>query len=34
LVDANGTVYGTASQGGLANGCGQFGCGTVWKITQ
>jgi uncharacterized repeat protein (TIGR03803 family) len=34
LVDADGTVYGTASQGGLDDGCGSPGCGTVWKITQ
>ncbi len=34
LVDANGNVYGTASQGGLSGACGGPGCGTVWKITQ
>jgi hypothetical protein len=29
ILDANGTVYGTASEGGL--GC-EHGCGVVWKI--
>jgi len=34
LLDANGNVYWTASQGGLSDGCGSPGCGTAWKITQ
>jgi uncharacterized repeat protein (TIGR03803 family) len=32
-LDAQGNLYGTASQGGvLAQGCGYWGCGSVWKI--
>ncbi len=31
ILDANGNLYGTASEGGIGN-C-YFGCGTVWEIT-
>lgn len=31
IRDPNGTLYGTASQGG--RGCQGTGCGTVWKLT-
>jgi len=30
-IDANGKLYGTASQGGT--GCAPYGCGVVWEIT-
>jgi len=33
LIDSNGNLFGTASQGGLAGGCEQRGCGVVWEIT-
>jgi uncharacterized repeat protein (TIGR03803 family) len=33
LINVNGTLYGTTKQGG-GNGCGGFGCGTVFSITQ
>ncbi len=33
-LDAQGNLYGTASQGGRqAHGCGFWGCGCVWKLT-
>jgi uncharacterized repeat protein (TIGR03803 family) len=32
LVDVNGTLYGTTSEGG-GLGCGHHGCGTVFAIT-
>lgn len=33
-LDADGNLYGTASQGGiLSHGCGYWGCGSVWEIT-
>jgi uncharacterized repeat protein (TIGR03803 family) len=32
LIDVNGTIYGTTTQGG-GTGCGGFGCGTVFSIT-
>jgi len=31
VIDANGNLYGTASEGGT--GCSGNGCGVVWKIT-
>jgi uncharacterized repeat protein (TIGR03803 family) len=31
--DASGNLYGTASLGGLNNGCQGLGCGVVWEIT-
>lgn len=34
LLDANGNLFGTTSQGGLVNkACGSSGCGTVFKVT-
>ena len=33
VMDANGNLYGTASQGGSGTACGTAGCGTVWEIT-
>jgi uncharacterized repeat protein (TIGR03803 family) len=32
LVDVNGTLYGTTSQGG-DDGCGDYGCGTVYSLS-
>ena len=33
VFDANGNLYGTASQGGNLSDCGGSGCGVVWKVT-
>ncbi len=33
LIDVNGTLYGTTSQGGDGSACSSEGCGTVFKIT-
>ncbi len=32
-LDATGNLYGTTMEGGGAAGCGQAGCGVVWKLT-
>jgi len=32
VLDSNGNLYGTASAGGIAGGCGGYGCGVVWEI--
>jgi uncharacterized repeat protein (TIGR03803 family) len=33
-LDAQGNLYGTTSQGGMhSQGCGFWGCGSVWEIT-
>jgi uncharacterized repeat protein (TIGR03803 family) len=33
ILDNNGNIFGTASQGGSTGECEQFGCGVVWEIT-
>jgi hypothetical protein len=33
LINVNGTLYGTTSQGGGTGRYDNFGCGTVFKIT-
>lgn len=33
ILDSRGNLYGTASAGGLANGCNGYGCGVVFEIT-
>jgi uncharacterized repeat protein (TIGR03803 family) len=33
VLDTAGNLYGTASAGGVAGGCGGNGCGVVWEIT-
>lgn len=33
LLDSAGNLYGTATQGGLAGGCGGMGCGIVFKLS-
>jgi uncharacterized repeat protein (TIGR03803 family) len=32
LLDSSGNLYGTATTGGLS-GCGNFGCGTIYKLS-
>jgi uncharacterized repeat protein (TIGR03803 family) len=33
-MDSHGALYGTASAGGVSNGCTGTGCGTVFKLTR
>jgi len=33
-MDRAGNLYGTAAEGGLTDGCGGVGCGTVFRMTQ
>lgn len=33
VADAAGNMYGTTIEGGIANGCVGYGCGTVYRIT-
>jgi hypothetical protein len=32
ILDSAGNIYGTAPYGGLSAGCGDMGCGVVFKI--
>jgi uncharacterized repeat protein (TIGR03803 family) len=33
IMDSEGSFYGTTIYGGVAHGCGLYGCGTVFKVT-
>jgi uncharacterized repeat protein (TIGR03803 family) len=33
VLDAQGNLYGTTEAGGLENGCGGYGCGTVFELS-
>ncbi len=34
VIDAKGALYGVTAEGGQSTGCGEFGCGTVFRLAR